>query len=579
VYDQGGRLLKTISKGLIAVLAIHFAIILPFVSTVEIKETKAQTAGPVTAVTPVLNLRTNDDYNTVIIKASYGTDISPKEFMFDTPVELDVDKNFPAGEIPRYEGSLANNTDDIRIYKLNRPTLSCQSGRDLRLLFLISVKYQNDPEKKYRFSGIYYTHTTSESTTETYHKYSRVPSGAFRSGGLCGSLYENYPDEASIIKLANETHINLPIVPYVTADQRQNTCSSIQNNWEQLKQDTRDMFIPAPGSVGQSQNENWIITGGMWNAAAWRSAKKESADAFCDWVEGAIGLPADQGQALIAIRQQKLAPSPTGIHRFNSIMERARQIGQDIDKILESSNPTCGDIDFKIFKWNKNLEGETYPDLGSFKTGISKLIEAAKFFFESYQEPVTSAGTEHVCGSNMGMLSGEIFQWLFCELANIIHGIAASIMTSATGWLTDSIGVDINMKFKDPKNHDQPTEGGGAETSAPRTAASMNISGTVEFRTEAEYNRAKDDGGAITVKVKNNDAVSAIINVSSAISWGTWASTQGRVTCRFTTTDNIPTEWTSVKIYSEDSSGNLRFRFSINYPPAGNTFTAISSIE
>jgi hypothetical protein len=199
----------------------------------------------------------------------------------------------------------------------------------------------------------------------------------------------------------------------------------------------------------------------MWNAAAWWAASRETADAFCDWVESAVGLPPDQGQALIAIRQQKLAPSGTGIHRFKSIMERGRRLGEDVDAILASDDPTCSDIQLKVFKWDKNLEGETYPDLNSFKTAIGELLQTTNLFFDTYQEPVVTAGTEDICGSGMGILGGQIFQWLFCELANVIHGIASKIMTQATGWLTDSIGVDIDMKFKDPAKDEVSTGGGG----------------------------------------------------------------------------------------------------------------------
>jgi len=585
LLKRGGQLLKTISKGLILALVIQFALILPFVNIIGAEKIKAQTEGPVTPNDPILFLRATDaTYNTVTITASYGASSDPREFVFDSPTEIKTsDFNY---NIPRYD-RVANDSDEIKSYKLNRPTLYCHGTEESNEIYLITVKYNDDPENKVRFSGIYAAYRPS---TDATLKYQMVfPNGSVED--WCRNLHQNNFNDANIIKMAHRQYLNKPVVPHLSVDQKEQTCNDIQSNWEQLKQDARELFNPAPGSTGESQNENWIITGGMWNAAAWWFSSKESADAFCDWVEGLIGLPPDRGAALYSIKQQKLAPSETGKFRYKSIMERGKKLKESIDSILASDDPTCNDIQLKKFKWAAP-ENEVYSDLNSFREDISDLLKAVELFFKTYQEPVETAGEKDICGSNMGVFSGRIFQWLFCQLAVIIHGTASSIMTKATQWLTDSIGVDINMKFKDPAKDDYPTGGGGTETPAPgagtptpgtetptpRTATPMDISETIQFDTEADYLNAKRDGGSISVKVKNNDAVSAIINVATAISWGEWSSNH-RVSVRFTTTENIPVEWTSVRIYSEDASGDLRFRFSINYPPAGNTFTAISSIE
>lgn len=574
--------MKTISKGLILALVIQFALILPFVNIIGAEKIKAQTEGPVTPNDPILFLRATDaTYNTVTITASYGASSDPREFVFDSPTEIKTsDFNY---NIPRYD-RVANDSDEIKSYKLNRPTLYCHGTEESNEIYLITVKYNDDPENKVRFSGIYAAYRPS---TDATLKYQMVfPNGSVED--WCRNLHQNNFNDANIIKMAHRQYLNKPVVPHLSVDQKEQTCNDIQSNWEQLKQDARELFNPAPGSTGESQNENWIITGGMWNAAAWWFSSKESADAFCDWVEGLIGLPPDRGAALYSIKQQKLAPSETGKFRYKSIMERGKKLKESIDSILASDDPTCNDIQLKKFKWAAP-ENEVYSDLNSFREDISDLLKAVELFFKTYQEPVETAGEKDICGSNMGVFSGRIFQWLFCQLAVIIHGTASSIMTKATQWLTDSIGVDINMKFKEPeKSNYQFDSGGGGEgtnpgtgtdngssggeTPAPRTAAPMDISGRVNFVNKNEFIEASDTNHTMVVKVKNGLAPSAIIDVVAQLSWGAWDDERkGSVSCRFTTTDNIPADWTTITIYGQRNNKTV-MRIMMQYPPESSPF-------
>lgn len=571
--------MKTISKGLILALVIQFALILPFQSIwLQQNTEKAKAEGPVGPTDPSLGFSTSSSTQQVVEMEINGAD-PPGPWTFTAQRgSINVDSFYNGAQVPRYTRN-ATNSDTFMKYTLTSPNIACQgsflAGGDLggarqvnyrSPIYLITTRYSGETNL-FLQSGLY-------RESHANHKLVKlIDRDMGDASNFCQDLTD---DQIQIINIARTSALNQAVVPIVVdLDLR---CTQMQTNWNNIVSNMRALMIPAPSAtpgVGRTGNAYWVNRDSV--GVRWPQ--------FGAWVFSAFGR-ASYGSVFddTYVYTLDLGLTNDGQEIYDEIATLAGEIKDDIDRLKEvypgdSWPPGCAEVE--KFLWVERDPPEYYTSLDEFSTDFDKIYQFFEDAIASRDEPI-STGTEDVCGNGVGgLMSGKIFQWLFCELANIIHGIAASIMTRATEYLTDSIGVDIeNVEFKGPKKHSYPTESTGTETTTPRTAAPMDISGTLKFTTEDEYDRAKGDSGAIAVKVKNADATSAIIDVTSTeIAWGTWESTRGEIDCRFRTTENIPAEWTAVKIYSEDSSGELRFRFSISYPPAGNRFIATSSIQ
>lgn len=576
--------MKTISKGLILALVIQFTLILPFETIfVTPQSAHADDPAPVSPTNPTIRfVTTSSGQQTITLKIN--EDNPPDDWTFTLQPEVVEIDDFYDDILGRPQApSRATTEDTIRKYKLTTPNVSCTA--DLRRTPITSPRYT--PDEDYD-SSIYLI-----TVRYTGQSVSFLQSGVYRETAVAnderlvklvsGDFNPYCPDlndqQKQILRLImSGDNINAEIIPEISEGDRVTRCDNTKMRWDNIVDNMRKLMIPAPSSTpGSSEtgNQYWIhrdavsvnwLDFGRWVVSAFGAASYGSV--FDDTYEYTLDLGlTDEGQAL-----------------YDQIADFAKQIKTDIDMLRQAypgNSWPDGCAEIEKFKWVRTGNPGNYESLDAFNTDFDKIYQKFKDYIASRDEPISTGGDD-ICGNTgTNLVSGKIFQWLFCELANIIHGIAASIMTRATEYLTDSIGVDIeNVEFKGPKKHSYPTESTGTETTTPRTAAPMDISGTLKFTTEDEYDRAKGDSGAIAVKVKNADATSAIIDVTSTeIAWGTWESTRGEIDCRFRTTENIPAEWTAVKIYSEDSSGELRFRFSISYPPAGNRFIATSSIQ
>lgn len=572
--------MKTISKGLILALVIQFALILPFVNIIGVETAKAVVEPEVTMSQPMYTSQAKDkiNFNLTINGEVHQIGATKDSSVTSLPVTK-YDPNasgtyaFTTFNLP--SGFVAFNLDGF-----STPKLYLIVSNDE--LVNVALYQENLPQAVVPSRKSLVVLTTPYDVTYWITIYQ-----ATQNPGRGNSKYWQ-----TMIWYADGSHVPRPVSTRLLSSEVPAVCQRTERNWDNLKKELRDLFQPAPGSVnGQSQNHNWEVTTGV-TAEIFGAGYSDVMSAIKAWViRQGFNLVNIDGVNVLgvihAVETETLKPTSDGYQTLDNIVQYGYLLDQDLQMLIDN-NANCGShgVKFKLFKWNESLESDDniFTSLPSIKEYVQEIVDVAKEWFERLSSPVVTAGelTEDVCGNGAGgLMSGKIFQWLFCELANIIHGIAASIMTRATKYLTDSIGVDIeNVEFKGPKKHSYPTESTGTETTTPRTAAPMDISGTLKFTTEDEYDRAKGDSGAIAVKVKNADATSAIIDVTSTeIAWGTWESTRGEIDCRFRTTENIPAEWTAVKIYSEDSSGELRFRFSISYPPAGNRFIATSSIQ
>lgn len=587
--------MKTISKGLILALVIQFALILPFVNIIGVKKAKAE--GPVPPSDPVISFVSNSTAQQVItLKVQDSSDWTLTFQTESIDVENFYDNLINDDQLPELRpGRPVNNSDIIRKYKVTSPNISCASdymaGSDLTGvhsvhyesdIYLITVKYTGGGEPdSFLQSGMY------RESQENQKLVKLVNSDMNNDDDFCGNISSQ---QRQIINLTRSSgYINSVIRLEIPEGERVTRCNNLQMRWNNIIDNMRKLMIPAPSSTpgsGETGNRYWVhrdavsvnwLDFGRWVVSAFGAASYGSV--FDDTYEYTLDLGlTDEGQTL-----------------YDEIADWAEQIKTDIDALRQAYPGNSwpeGCIRIEEFKWSETAPANDYASLDAFYTDFDKIYQKFKDHIASRDEPISTGGDD-ICGNTgTNLVSGKIFQWLFCELANIIHGIAASIMKRATGWLTDSIGVDINIRFKEPKEDDYPTDGVGANTPAPgagtptpetstptpRTAAPMNISGEVIFDEEG-HRHAEFAGHLTNFFVKNADSASEIIDVNANCDWDTsWEDNHGKVPCTFTTTQNIPTNWTSVTIYSSGYTEASGFRFRINYPPANNRSSAQASL-
>ena len=254
-----------------------------------------------------------------------------------------------------------------------------------------------------------------------------------------------------------------------TADQ-ETACKAVNSDWEALKDDVRSLSIPKPGSVsGQSANENWEVTtsvtfAGMW--AGLRDACNAIATTIDNWVHSAVGGNSDAEATVFAIRQQTLKPTTTGEDRIGDIIRRAYLLNQNLTNLI-ANDTNCGTfgVKFRKFKWNSSAESDTnvYSSLRDLQNDIAALVEVAKRYYADFQEPVQTAGEydEKVCGKFPVNIGLKTFSWMFCELGAMLHRVAVYLLEKSLKWLTDIIGINVNMSFTAPQIKEETTTGGG----------------------------------------------------------------------------------------------------------------------
>jgi len=566
--------LKTISKGLILALVIQFALVLPFVNIIGVKKAKAVVEPEVTMSQPMYTSQAKDkiNFNLTINGEVHQIGATKDSSVTSLPVTK-YDPNasgtyaFTTFNLP--SGFVAFNLDGF-----STPKLYLIVSNDE--LVNVALYQENLPQAVVPSRKSLVVLTTPYDVTYWITIYQ-----ATQNPGRGNSKYWQ-----TMIWYADSSHVPRPVSTRLLSSEVPAVCQRTERNWDNLKKELRDLFQPAPGSVnGQSQNHNWEVTTGV-TAEIFGAGYSDVMSAIKAWVirQGfnLVNIDGVNVQGVIhAVETETLKPTSDGYQTLDNIVQYGYLLDQDLQMLIDN-NANCGShgVKFKLFKWNESLESDDniFTSLPSIKEYVQEIVDVAKEWFERLSSPVVTAGelTEDVCGNGVGgLMSGKIFQWLFCELANIIHGIAASIMTRATEWLTASIGVDINIKFKDPEKDEVPTGGGGADTPtpgtgtptpAPRTAAPMNISGTINFLNRSEFDRAKN--GGMSVKVKNGQASGPEINVTNEMQWGNWNESEGKgsVSCRFTTTENIPADWTVVTIFGKRGD-TVVMRIMTQYPP------------
>jgi len=576
--------LKTISKGLILALVIQFTLFLPLQSVwlwSSAEKAKAVIEPSVTMSQPMYTSQTKDKINFNITINGSVNQVGASKDSEATSLPSAKLVTHPSGsyvfttfDLPI--GFTAFNIDGFTTPKLYLIVFDDQ---------LVNVAFRNE--------NLPQAIVPSGKGLAVFTQPWDVSFWA-RTNQINQSDINNNKYWQTMMWYADSNHVPRPVSTRLLESDMPTVCQRTERNWENLKKSIRDLFHPAPGSVnGQSQNHNWEVTTGV-TAEIFGASYLDVMSSLKAWVmrQGyyLANIDGVNVQGIIhAVETETLKPTQDGYQSLDNIIQYGYLLDQDLQMLIDN-NANCGshDVKFKMFKWNEALENDNniFTSLPLMREYVKEIVEVAKKYFEELSSPVVTAGElgEDICGNpGTNLVSGKIFQWLFCELANIIHGIAAKIMTKATQWLTDSIGVDININFKEPeKSNYQFDSGGGGEstnpgtgtdnggtggeTPAPRTAAPMNISGKINFLDEVEFNTARD-AGAIAVRVKNGQGTSEIINVGASFTNWNWDNNEtGSVECRFTTTENIPTDWRVVTIYGTRGSERV-FRIMLTYPP------------
>jgi hypothetical protein len=286
------------------------------------------------------------------------------------------------------------------------------------------------------------------------------------------------------------------IAVLLSATNMEAACKSVNTDWEALKEDIRSLSIPKPGSVsGASANPNWDVTTSV-TFAGLVAGLREGAGAIATWVENtaasAVGLNADAQATAVAIRQQTLVPTTAGENRLRDVFQRAGLMDDNLANLI-ANNANCGSygVKFRKFKWNKTAESDTdiYTSLTDLKTDIAALVAVARQYFDFFQEPVTTAGElgeEGACGKMGYSFGRKMWYVLLCNMGDLLHLIAGSLMTKATEYLQASIGID-SVKFESPakvseESGNSPTGGtpassnpSGGSPSAPATPGTTNV--------------------------------------------------------------------------------------------------------
>ncbi len=574
--------MKTILKGLILALVIQFALFLPF-ETIFLtpQSAHADEPTPVSPTNPSIRfVTTSTGQQTITLKIN--EDSPPDDWTFTLQPEVVEVRDFyndafGRSQVPFHERD-ANNEDVIRKYRLTTPTASCAA--DLRItpitpprytpdedyessIYLITVKYTGQTDF-FLQSGVY-----RETQVANDERLVKLVSGDFNP--YCPDLNDQQKQILRLIMSGD--NINIPIRPELSESDRVSRCDNTKMRWDNMVDNMRKLMIPAPSSTpGSSETGNqywvhrdavnvrWLDFGG-WAARALPYYTNDFT--FDDTYDYTLDLGlTDEGQAL-----------------YDEIADYAKQIKTDIDMLRQAypgNSWPDGCAEIEKFKWVRTSNPGNYESLDAFNTDFDIIYQKFKEYIAARDEPISTGGDD-ICGNTgTNLVSGKIFQWLFCELANIIHGAAGGIMKKATSWLQDSIGVGV-VEFVPPADNTPATDGGGTSATpssgdsgtggtdgggGTRTATPMDITGVINI---------PDDGERSTFQTALTSSMSAyakngttIINARASCIMGE----DGKSTkCHFTTTDNIPVSWTTVTIYGMNSSNNMVFRIMLQYPP------------
>jgi len=298
-----------------------------------------------------------------------------------------------------------------------------------------------------------------------------------------------------------------------------------------------------------------------------------------------------------------------GNNEAQTIKTLVKNLISVVGAIRIKNGPEWPSTDCRAARFDENLQ-----ETNDFFANPADFIKYLQILYDTFYDAVAQGGInaedqdtdEGVCGPMLKNLR-DIFAWLFCRAGEITHYIASAIMNKAVAWLTDSIGIET-VKFKEPAEDttigsglsnqldsatnssgtDGTPSGGTDGTTATGTAKPMDISGKISFTGAGYYKYSKlktaSSVGGVWVRVKKADGASSAIQITADFSnWDDDSNSSDpfSVECRFKTTQNIPSDWSHVRIYggsgAADVEDNILFKIDIDYPPTNNKFQEESS--
>lgn len=277
------------------------------------------------------------------------------------------------------------------------------------------------------------------------------------------------------------------------------------------------------------------------------------------------------------------ALNDAGMQKAQNIRVEAIDLKAIVEQIKGKGNtwPTDRIPGCQPKKIDENLEfvNELIATPNDFLTAIDALIKA----FENAVAAKTGLDPNNTCGNGLSNVfgGGGIFEWMFCKVAEVIHGVANFFMGMAFGYLESSLGVDA-VHFSKPVldtsiNNTKSgvlgtgTTTGGTSTTGgtPAAAAPLNLQASLTISNATNYNQLKIAAATgVWAKVKKGSGTSDLIEVKASFS--NWNDSKKTVDSTFTTTTNVPVDWTSIRIYGgKTGSTTSLFAFTTNYPASG----------
>ena len=450
---------KTLRKILIYFLAASF-VFAGFWQIFPLEKAAAQ--SPPGPSDYILEIKSTDTlYGTVRIKATTGGGSQPREFMFTLRGVLNV-RNFASGsDIPSYNGRKANDNDVIKLYTLTNPSnLYCQSGSHREDIYMISVLYDG-MDDLYHFAGIYTASTTLPAGGEQNRVYSRIQSGSFGWGGVCNNIHNSDPTAEAIIKQANsDNYRNAVVLLTISDEDRITRCNSLERRWEEFKTKVRQLMEPvgpialqAPTTV-TTQNPYWSQS--IYTDIKWVDLGVEIGHIFTNEnsvFDNTYNLTIDlnlttEGKALVEEIADLVAMMKTDF----TILKQA----------YPGSTWPDGCVKLKVFKWDSNFPNPPYySSLDQFSENLNKMYTVFQEFMESQDEPI--GPHEDACGGFPVSIGLKTVSWMFCELGLVLHAAAVYFLKKSLGWLTAIIGINVNMKFTQPRIKKDTTTGGTSD--------------------------------------------------------------------------------------------------------------------
>lgn len=440
MFREGGRLFRTFSKVLITILAIQFALLLPF-ETIFLnpipQKAKAENPTPV-APTPgtVGFVFTSSVRGAILLKYNDLMTAAPFNFTLDNAGAV---VSNPTGTID--DNTSYNSVDDVR---------SQFATTDFRK---ITDKGASRNFWLYRLSSdqSYYLIIAQKSSGRDYYNFGlwqKTAAGGrqYRMNGmyLPDSANSN-PVRENVGQVVNTTALGQKIHWVASVDQ---SCQQLVDRWPELVGMIKKVVGPNPQENPTYWDKNappGILRAIQYGQVA---ASLQAGPVAALFTTGAIEL----FNRRVVGWDGSYYLNQAGYNKANQIRGIAKELvtmGEALkgDNDIWPTSPT----NCKPAKVTDGLEISTTE----FFSKPSEFIAFAQNLLAGFEDQLQNNNgqpDDDACGSGLTNIA-RIFPWMFCKLADIIHSVATYIINKSIGWLEASIGIP-SITF----------EGSGAQT-------------------------------------------------------------------------------------------------------------------